>query len=190
MFSVFSATYDLTLKYELWIPTRKLDSWYTHPLPFLANVSLQTPGWSGSHLPHPSSPAASDQNLCSLRSLCWAEAKCWWGVSQPLLCRPLLPEALCFTVPTRKQAHRVSVMHRMPHGKLWSWASARGMCPSLWVFHSCPSWNSHPSLKRTSIFINGVSSFSEKQGWPQSLRDSEDTKNTQNNCTKRSSRPR
>ena len=50
-------------------------------------------------------------------------------------------------------------MHRIPHGKLWSWPSTWGMCHSLWVFHSRPSWNSHPSLgkERMSIFINGVS---------------------------------
>ena len=158
MFFFFCATY-VTLKYELWIPTRKLDSYYTHPHPFIANTYLQMPGLSGSHLPHPSQSSSSDQHLCSIWSLCWAQCKCWWGVSQPLLARPLLPAALRFMVPTRKQAQRVSVMHRIPPGKLWSWPSTWGMCHSLWVFHSHPSWNSHPSLEKegTSIFINGVS---------------------------------
>lgn len=65
----------------------------------------------------------------------------------------------------RKQAQRVSVMHRIPHGKLWPWPSTWGMCRSLWVFRSHPSWNSHPSLEkeRTSIFINGVSASQENK---------------------------
>lgn len=175
MFSIFCATYNLTLKYELWIPAWKLDSYYTHPHPFIADTSLQMPGLSGSHRPHPSQSSSSDQHLCSMVAVL-GTVQALMGISQPLPVRPLLPAALRFMVPTgsRLRGFQWCIGYLMVN-------CGTDLQPEACVIHygcsaAAPAETPIRVLKRKEHFYQWSFSFSGKQGWPQPLQESEESK--------------
>lgn len=124
--------------------------YYTHPHPFIADTSLQMPGLSGSHRPHPSQSSSSWPTPLQ-HGRCAGHSASADGDISTTAQRPCFLQLSASWYRQEAGSEGFKVMHRIPHGKLWHWPSTWGMCYSLRVFRSRPSWNSHPSLEKESI---------------------------------------